>query len=193
MTRRVQRVAVHLDAKGIRSLSIEEIRAILRGADNLIMRGGRNLLVKILKGSRSKDVIELGLDACPSYGFYQGRSDEEVLARIDWLILNGYLRIEYDYRLPLLIFTPKGWEIEKETYADELLHGFDVLLATNEAPYDMTYLKDKDRNLIWLLLDKVEATKNKRYVPLLEAWAEVDYKKVRARIEGVVQRLNARG
>ena len=42
--------------------------------------------------------------------------------------MNGYLRIEYDYRLPLLVYTGKGWEIEKDIFSDELLQGFDRLI-----------------------------------------------------------------
>ena len=115
---------------------------------------------------------------------------EEVLARIDWVILNGYLAIEYDYRLPLLVYSELGWEIEKETYADELLRGFDEMLASGKCPFDMSYLKDRDRGMILLLLDKVEATGNPKYIPLLKAWQQVDYKKVRQRIQQVVHRLS---
>lgn len=54
MSRRVQRVAYHLDTKGIRTLPPAEVRMILRGADDLIRRGGRHLLTLILKGSRTR-------------------------------------------------------------------------------------------------------------------------------------------
>ena len=107
MSRRVQRVKYHLDAKGINHLSEVVIRAILRGADDLIMRGGRSLLAKVLKGSQAKDVLDLALDGSPVYGFYEHLSEEDILARIDWVILNRYLAIEYDYRLPLLRYTPQ--------------------------------------------------------------------------------------
>ena len=108
MSRKVNRVTFHLDTKGIRDLPFEEIRVILRAADDLIMQGGRSLLVKILKGSRSKDVISKGLDRSPVHGYYREHSPEDVLARVDWLIHQGYLDIEYDYRLPLLVFRDKG-------------------------------------------------------------------------------------
>jgi hypothetical protein len=54
MSRKVRTVDFQLDPKGIRSLPPEDIRVILRGADDLTMRGGRSLLVKILKGSFRK-------------------------------------------------------------------------------------------------------------------------------------------
>ncbi len=191
MGKKVQRVRYTLDSKGITELSREEIVAILRGADDLIMSGGRNLLAKLLKGSRDKKLLELKLDASPVYGYYNALTLDEVLARVDWCIEQHYLAVEYDYRLPLLIYTPEGWEIEKETYTTELLQGFDRRLAESPGPYDMSFLKDRSRDLILLLLDKVEATGDPKYIPLLEAWAEVDYKKVRQRIGEVITSLQS--
>jgi len=68
MGKKVNRVSYRLDSKGIKSLPVEDIRAIIRGADEMIMSGGRNLLVKVLKGSKAKKVLELQLDQSPVYG-----------------------------------------------------------------------------------------------------------------------------
>jgi len=188
MSRKVHRVPYRLDPKGIPELAFADKKAILRGADDLIGSGGRSMLVKILRGSRMKKILELGLDKSPVHGYFRDLSDDEVLARIDWMIVNGFLAIEYDYRLPLLFYTREGWEIERETCADELLEGFDAHLHTGP-PFDMTYLKDRERGLILLLLEKVEATQDPKYIPLLQAWQEIDYKKVRQRIGHVLRKL----
>jgi superfamily II DNA helicase RecQ len=190
MTRKVQRVPYQLDAQGIRSLPEAEIRAILRGADDLIMRGGRSLLVKILKGSRSEDVLSQSLDRSPAYGHLQHLPAAEVLACIDWVILNGYLTIQYDHRLPLLVYTERGWAIERETYAEELLRRLNEALTAGHEPADMSHLKDKNREVIWRLLDKLEASGDRRYISLLSAWEQIDYKKVRQRIRQVIERLS---
>jgi hypothetical protein len=190
MSRRVQRVRYQLDAHGIRSLPEAEIRAILRGADDLVMRGGRSLLAKVLKGSRARDVLSQSLHRSPAYGCLRHLPADEVLAHIDWVILNGYLTIEYDYRLPLLVYTERGWAIERETYAEELLRGLDEALTAGQEPADMSHLKDKNREVIWQLLDKVEASGDKRYISLLSAWEQIDYKKVRQRIRQVIERLS---
>jgi hypothetical protein len=191
MGRKVRRVQYRLDARGIKDLPDDELGAILRGADDLVMSGGRSLLAKILKGARAKDVLAHGLDASPVYGYYKDLRLDDILARIDWVILNGYLRLEYDYRLPLLVYTDSGWEIERETYANELLQGFDELLESGAGRFDMTYLKDRDRGLILLLLDKVEQTGDPKYIPLLEAWEQIEYNKVRRRIRQVIHRLRS--
>jgi hypothetical protein len=191
MSKKDTRVPYQLDTKGIRHLPQHEIVAILRGADDLIMSGGRSLLTKVLMGSQDKKVLELGLNESPVYGYYQELSAEQVLARIDWVILHGYLKIEYEWRLPKLVFTPVGWEIERQTYAKELLFEFDEILEKSSPPYDMTYLKDRNREMIFILLDRVAETKDPKYIPLLEAWEAVDYKKVRARIREVIEAIQA--
>jgi hypothetical protein len=188
MSRKFRRVPIHLDAKGLSDLPEADLHAVLRGADDLIAQGGRTLLTRILRGSKSKDVLARGLDRSPVYGYFKNISDEQTLARIDWAIQNGYLRIEHFDRLPLLVYTQKGWEIERENYADELLAGFDNLIQKGP-PYDMEYLKERDRQMILRLLGKVETTGDARYVPLLEAWKKIDYKKVQFRIREVIRRL----
>lgn len=189
MSKRVDRVRIHLDSMEIRSLPMSEIKAILRGADDLIMQGGRTLLANILKGSKTKKVLEKHLDQSPVYGYFNHLTLEAITAKIDWLILNHYLKIEYADRLPLLVYTPVGWEIEIETYTDELLNGFDELLTSGDIDFDMTCLKDRNRGMILLLLDKVAATGNPRYIPILEAWEKIDYQKVRCRIREVITEI----
>ena len=189
MSRRVNRVSYRLDTKGIRSLPPEEIRMILRGADDLIMRGGRHLLTLILKGSRSKDVLARSLDQSPAHGFYKDLPVEEVQARVDWVIRRRYLAIEYDWKLPLLVYTPEGWAIERETYSDELLQKIDRALSSGQRPPDMSDLKDRNREVVWRLLDKIEASGDLRYIPVLEAWEPIDYRKVRQRIRAVIRSL----
>lgn len=150
------------------------------------------MLAKTLKGSRQKKVLQLGLDGSPVYGYYRSLSETDIVARIDWVIRRGYLAIEYDHRLPLLVYTPKGWEIERETYASELLDGFEHLLAAGP-PYRMDYLKDRNRQLIWRLLELVEEAGDPKYVPLLQAWQKVDYRKVRERVGECLRRLQTSG
>ena len=190
MSRRSHRVAINLDTKGLKELSEDDLKAILRGADDIIAQGGRTLLMRILRGSAIKDVLDRGLDQSPVYGYFRDLPNDATLARIDWVILNGYLRIEYASRLPLLVYTQEGWEIEREMYSNELLEKIEAAL-TYGPPYEMAHLKDRDRGMILLLLDKVAATGNRKFIPALKAWKRVDYKKVQQRIQQTIQRLEA--
>jgi hypothetical protein len=180
-----RKVAVQLNAGNITQLAQQDIAIILRGADDLIASGGRSQLVKILKGSKDKKILELDLNKSPVYGHYQKLPLDEVKARVDWTILNGYLDIYYNYRLPLLVYTDKGWAIERETYANELLVLLTNYATQNPHDQDMTFLNDKDRALILLLLDKIEQANNPVLLPLLQNWEANTYKKIAVRIEQV--------
>ena len=56
MSKKQSRVHYHLDSGGIKTLPMEEIKMILRAADDLITVGGRSSLAKVLKGSRDKNI-----------------------------------------------------------------------------------------------------------------------------------------
>ena len=71
MSKRVGKVRVNLDSKDLIEISMKDIKAIIRGADDLIMSGGRNLLAKILKGSKEKKLLELKLNESPVYGYFE--------------------------------------------------------------------------------------------------------------------------
>ena len=192
MTRHVTCVPVHLHPAKTQELPLEEIRTILRGADALSASGGRSLLVKILRGSREKKVLELGLDENPVYGFFHDLSEEAVLEKIDWLIAHHYLQYFYDGRLPLLEFTPAGWEIERQTYAEELFDRLTAAVESGNSGLDMSFLKDRDREIIWLLLHLLATRGDARYLPLLESWEKVDCKKVRSHIRWAMHQVRAR-
>lgn len=189
MSRKIHRVPVSLNTQGITHLPTQEIAIILRGADELIMRGGRSLLTKVLKGSREKKLQDLSLDQSPAFGALRALSLQEILARIDWLIINNYLAIEYDYRLPLLVYTPRGWEIEKQTCAAELQTELDHLAASASTVLDLTWLNDNHREVLIQLLDRIEASGDRKYVPALESWSQSAVKKIRRKIHGVVKAL----
>ena len=190
MSKKVRRVPYRLDSKNISHLPLDEIKQIIRGADSIVGEGGRNLLAKVLKGSKQKRVLELHLDKVPVYGCFKDLTIKQIIEKIDWVILNGYLRIEYDYRLPLLYHTAKGWEIAKQIKITEIIGQFDEMLESGTGYYNMRFLKDRNREMIFELLEKIKESKNRKYIPLLEAWEKIDYKKVRSRIRSVIEELN---
>lgn len=192
MSEKRRRVHYHLDTKGVTDLPFDEIKAVLRGADDLIGTGGRNMLAKILKGSKDKKLLQHGLDTSPVYGFYQGLTIGDITARIDWVIKNGYLDIEYDGRLPVLVYTDKGWEIERNTYSDELLEKLWSLIPDGDYRF-VHELKDRNRGMILLLLDKIKESGEQGFVPILKAWQEIEYKNVRKEISKVINHLETCG
>lgn len=191
MSRKVRRVPVSLDAGEIKDLPQEDIRMILRGADELISTGGRSMLAKILKGSKDKKIFEYKLNECPAYGYYQDMKLDDISKCIDWMIKEDYLRIEYDYRLPLLVFSEKGWQIEKETFAQELYQRMCLDVEEKKARV-LFEMKEVNRQVVMCVLDKIEKDGTKEFLPYLEAWKMLEVKKVAARIAEVEKKISKR-
>ena len=191
MSKKVRRVPVVLDAGEIKDLPQEDIQMILRGADELISTGGRSMLAKILKGSKDKKIFEYKLNECPAYGYYQDMKLDDISKCIDWMIKEDYLRIEYDYRLPLLAFSEKGWQIEKETFAQELYQR--MCLDVEEKKARVIFeMKEVNRQVVMCVLDKIEKHGTKEFLPYLEAWKMLEVKKVAARIIEVENKISGK-
>lgn len=188
MSKKVRRVPVIFDAGEIKDLPQEDIQMILRGADELISTGGRSMLAKILKGSKDKKLFEYKLNECPAYGYYQDMKLDDISKCIDWMIKKDYLRIEYDYRLPLLVFSEKGWQIEKETFAQELYQR--MCLDVKEKKARVIFeMKEVNRQVVMCVLDKIEKDGTKEFLSYLEAWKMLEVKKVAARIIEVENKI----
>ncbi len=191
MSKKVRRVPVVLDAGEIKDLPQEDIRMILRGADELISTGGRSMLAKILKGSKDKKIFEYKLNECPAYGYYQDMKLDDISKCIDWMIKEDYLRIEYDYRLPLLVFSEKGWQIEKETFAQELYQRMCLDVEEKKARV-LFEMKEVNRQVVMCVLDKIEKEGTEEFLLYLEAWKMLEVKKVAARIAEVEKKISKR-
>lgn len=170
-------------------VSPEEIKVILRAADPIIAQGGRTLLAKILKGSKEKKVLDLELDKTPFYGYFKSEKLEVVTEKIDWMIYHDFLEIEYFGKLPMIVFTERGWLIESDQYADELISEWRDWITEGKEDPDMTYLKDRNRKMILLMLEKIKESGSQELIPYLKCWEEIEYKKVRAEIRQTIRAL----
>ena len=154
------------------------------------------MLAKLLKGSKDKKILEYHLDSCPVYGTFSNFTIEEISHKIDWMIEHNYLAIEYSKKLPFLVFTPAGWEIEKQTYSQELFSKFErICTEKNENSEEektafIETLKTRNRECILLLLDKIAERGTKDFISLLEQWGKVEVKKIAARIHFVEGKIN---
>lgn len=189
MTKR-QRVQYELDTGDVKKLSEDEIVAILRAADELINTGGRSMLAKVLKGSKDKKVLEYNLNKCPAYGFYSQLTIAEITNRIDFMIRKGYLRIEYNGTLPMLVFSDKGWEIEKQTYTQEWFDRLTDMIRNKEVDLQIFQeLLKVNRQVVFDVLELIRSTKNMEYCPVLLLWKQAEVRKVRERIQNVISSL----
>lgn len=183
-----KRVKYSLNTGDTSNLAEEEIKAILRAADELINTGGRSMLAKILKGSKDRKILEYHLDNCPSYGYYNSITLENITHKIDWMIKNNYLNIVYNGRLPILVFSDLGWSIERETYAEELFHK----ITDDADQYSLKVInemKNTNREVVYDVLEKIRKTGDGKYIETLEKWKAVEVRKVRERISSVIRSI----
>lgn len=190
MARKVRRVPVSLDSRRVSPLSDEEIRTILRGADDLIMSGGRSLLARVLKGSKQKAVLDKELDRSPVYGAMGELSIDEITRRIDWMIEEGYLAIEYDYRLPLLKYTALGWAIERDIYAAELLGRLDWEIEQGVEAQDIGWLTERHPQVLELVVERISRSGGRKYLPFLKRWKSKASRRLGRQIQKAIEALH---
>ncbi|MGZ7440886.1 RQC-minor-1 family DNA-binding protein [Paenibacillus sp. TH7-28] len=115
---------------------------MLHAADSIAGRAGRTMLAKILKGSRDKKLLALGLSDSIAYGYYRQLTIANITERVDWMIKNDFLAFSWVGEMPVLVFTERGWEIQREQLADLLLSqwkawveaGYDAITARKLRP-----------------------------------------------------------
>lgn len=187
-----KKVEYELDQGEIKELSHEEIVTILRGVDDIIARGGRSMLARILKGSKDKIILQYDLQDSPVYGVYHDKTLKDITHMIDWCIIHYYLEIEYNGRLPKLIYSPKGWEIEKVTYAKEW---YDKLKKMSQdqsiQKSELLKLLNVNRQIVMLLLDMIEKNHDVDMIDLLLTWKESEVTKVKRAIDCVLKSLES--
>ncbi|MGG1550322.1 RQC-minor-1 family DNA-binding protein [Paenibacillus ferrarius] len=172
-----------------RPLPEPELWAVLRAADDIIAQSGRTLLSKILKGSKERKLLELELDRNPSYGFYKELTLEQIMEKVDLTIRSRYLQLENSGKLPMIVFTPLGWVIERERRVEEFLQEWNRWIEGNVTPISMEYLKERNRGMMFLFLYKILCSRDKKYIPFLTLWERIDFKKVQAEIRHVIEDL----
>ena len=102
-----------------------------------------------------------------------------------------FLAVEYFGKLPMIVFTDRGWLIESDQQTDELLNEWYEWLKEEKTNPDMTYLKDRNRGMILSFLEKVKETRERRFIPYLEAWEKIEYKKVRTEIRKTIKAIQS--
>jgi len=177
------------DSSNIDKPSDEEIARILRAADMIIDVAGRNALVKILKGSKDKKILEHKFDECPSYGYYNHLKMTDIKVIVDWMIENGYLDISYNGRLPMIIFSDYGWELYKPIFAKEVLDK--IITVPDEKVEELAeYLRAINRQVINIILEWIVEKDLKELIPFLRKWVKTAYKKDAQNIRKTISKLS---
>jgi len=89
----------------------------------------------------------------------------------------------------LLVYAPRGWEIERETYADEMLARLDELLDATDETGSLSWLTEKNPQVLLLVLEKISASADAKYLPILDRWNEKSSKRFRRKISATQEAL----
>ena len=172
-------------------MSSEDLAIILHGADSVVHRGGRSQLVKLLKGSRDKKILELGLDTDESYGALSHFTLDGIARRVDWTIEKGYLDYYYEWRQPLLMFTDQGWELERPVAIEGMFRQF--CRDVDEGEMRMAGRMADIKNDIQLdVIELIAQRCDERCLGHLEAWSGKTTKRIRKKIAWAQRTIQAR-
>lgn len=74
------------------------LSCIRRISDKLGYCVGADVVGRVLRGSRDKRILELGLDSLSTYGLLKNRTRSDIRAMMDHLEVEGYLMTEQEHR-----------------------------------------------------------------------------------------------
>jgi hypothetical protein len=169
-------------------LTTEEHEWILRGAWQIVAKGGRSQLSLLLKGSKNKSVLKHGLDQSPVYGKLPYLTIGEIENRIDKLIRKGELRTEFFGDLPLILLTDQSWlRIQPWT------HEYECRMAASADDRTLTEIlnnwRNRRREEQQQLLEAMALTERASARRVLQAWHGLAGKEMRSKIETTLSTL----
>jgi hypothetical protein len=160
----------------------EEREWILRGASEIAAKGGRSQLALLLKGSKDKKLLKHGLNRSDAYGKLSILTIEEIENRVDHLIRQGQLRVEFFGDLPLIILTDGAWEeVRPWSNAQEWRRA--ATAPDRELSDVLLQWRNRPRSEQLHLLEAAATLDPGSALRILRAWHSGAGKEMRARIE----------
>ena len=148
-----------------------------------------------LRGSKAQRVLQHDVATARGYGFYTGVPEPEVLARIDALIAEELLDLEFREGFPLIVYTEQGLALAMRYAAEDW---FTVLRArvqpvasgaALEFPFLTSAMPQRNHNTVLLVVKLAAEVADKSRLPLLRAWRETEIKRVRAQLTPLITAL----
>lgn len=167
----------------------DEIDAVLMATDAIVMQAGRAGVTLILKGSRSKKALAQEWEQLPDYGRLSCLTSEEIARKVDWCIHHGWLRIEYDRDIPLLVHSPQGWERVKTLWVARVLARLAEWPAAGQPERVWPRLEHVHREIKFRVLETIAAEQRTALAPVLRAWFHHEVRAVREAINRTLRAL----
>ncbi len=134
----------------------------------------------------------MGLDADDSYGALSHLTRDEISHKVDWTIEQGYLDYYYEWRQPLLMYTERGWELERPVVVENYYEEFcgDVKDGEFRMAQRMTDIKyDIQLDVIDLITQRCD----ERCLAHLDSWSSQTTKRIRKKIAWAKSAISERG
>jgi hypothetical protein len=180
--RPAQAISIEIDPAERLLPTSEEREWILRGASEIAAKGGRAQLALLLKGSKDKKLLKHQLNHSPVYGKLSFLTIQEIEDRIDHLIRNDELEIEFFGDLPLILLSDSAWERVRPWSNDSECR--QAAAAGERALNEILFQwRNRPRHEQLHLLEAVTSLDRESAQRILRAWHNVAGKEVRARIE----------
>ena len=166
---------------------------ILLAADEMIhKRRGKELLVQVLKGMRSELVLESQGEKLRCFAMLAACTLGEIDAKIERMLEEDLLRVEWYGGRALLAHSPLGWERVKPLAASAIFSALTRRASNGDTSGIYAEVGRYHREVKNLVLARIDRESAQRLAPLLRVWAEREESKaVRRRIQEVLQRLSA--
>lgn len=175
--------------RGEVSVTDDERDVVLMAADEMIAKGGRELLAQVLKGIHSEIVLASEGEKLKAFGSLAALTLAQIEAKIDKLLEDDLVRVEHYLGKSLLVHSPAGWERTKVLLAGRVYASLQQRAEAGDAKGLYGEVGRVHREVKFLVLTRVEETADGRFAPMLESWRERETKPVKRRIGEVLERL----
>lgn len=179
--------------RGDVTVSEDERDIVLIGADEMIAKGGRDLLTQVLKGIHSEIVLAAEGEKLKCFGSLSELELSQIDAKIDKLLEDDLLRIESYLGKALLVHSPAGWERTKALLASRVHASLSKRAENGDSKGIFGEIGRVHREVKFLVLARIEEQPDPKFAPLLESWRERETKPVKRRIGEVLQRVSGAG
>lgn len=175
--------------RGDESVTDDERDVVLIAADEMIAKGGRDLLAQVLKGIHSEIVLAAEGEKLKCFAALSELTLAQIESKIDKVLDDDLLRVEPYLGKTLLVHSPAGWERTKGLLAGRVYASLLQRAEAGDAKGLYGELGRIHREVKLLVLSRVEETADARFAPMLESWRERETKPVKRRIGEVLERL----
>jgi len=171
-------------------ISEEDRDLLLLAADEMIARGGPDLLAQVLGGMKSDQVLAADGTKLKSFGVLSDHTPGEIQEKIESLIEEDLLRVEHYWDKPLIVHSPNGWNRIKDLWTEKTLSSL-ASITGDEGLIDLLHQIERvHRDVKIKVLEIIMKNKLNVTPQVLEAWRDLEGKRMQRRIDETIAAIS---